>query len=89
MDLAVIYPLTHVIRRWGWVAAAALVLAAISLAVWLARRRAPYLLIGWLWYLGTLLPVIGLVQVGAASMADRYAYFPLVGIFFALVFRAA
>ena len=43
--------------------------------------RRPYLLFGWLWYLGTLVPVIGLVQVGAQSMADRYTYLPLIGIF--------
>lgn len=55
----------------------------------LAVRRAvsqPYLLVGWLWYLGTLVPVIGLVQVGAQSMADRYTYIPLIGLFIALVY---
>lgn len=49
-------------------------------ACWYCRRY-PYLLVGWLWYLGTLVPVIGLVQVGSQGMADRYTYFPLVGIF--------
>src|SRR5205823_6385135 len=53
------------------------------LAVREARRR-PYLLVGWLWYLGTLVPVIGLVQVGEQAMADRYTYVPLIGIFVAL-----
>ena len=46
----------------------------------------PYLLVGWLWFLGTLVPVIGLVQVGSAAMADRYTYFPLVGVFIAVAF---
>jgi len=46
-----------------------------------AARRRSYLLMGWLWYLGTLVPVIGLVQVGAQSMADRYSYVPLIGLF--------
>src|SRR5262249_46168360 len=45
----------------------------------------PYLLVGWLWYLGTLVPVIGLVQVGSQSMADRYTYIPLIGVCLALV----
>ena len=49
----------------------------------LARRR-PYLAVGWFWYLGTLVPVIGLVQVGMQSMADRYTYIPLIGIFIVL-----
>jgi tetratricopeptide (TPR) repeat protein len=44
-------------------------------------RRHPYLLVGWLWYIGTLVPVIGLVQVGAQAMADRYTYVPLIGVF--------
>ena len=56
--------------------------AASCLAVVL-RRRFPYLLVGWCWYLGTLFPVIGLVQVGGQAMADRYAYVPLMGIYIA------
>jgi len=59
---------------------AALALVALTLAVVALARRLPYLTVGWLWYLGTLLPVIGLVQVGQQAMADRYAYLPLVGI---------
>jgi tetratricopeptide (TPR) repeat protein len=57
-----------------------LILANISALLWQARGRR-YLLVGWLWFLGTLVPVIGLVQVGDAAMADRYAYIPLIGIF--------
>jgi tetratricopeptide (TPR) repeat protein len=64
--------------------AVALLLTVTVLAVALARRR-PYLLVGWFWYLGTLLPVIGLVQIGRQAMADRYTYIPLIGIFLACV----
>ncbi|MBK7551173.1 MAG: tetratricopeptide repeat protein [Syntrophaceae bacterium] len=49
-------------------------------AFWQARSR-PYLLVGWLWFIGTLVPVIGIVQVGAQAMADRYTYIPLIGLF--------
>ena len=64
---------------------AALVLAGITvLAGWAGRRRR-YLAVGWLWYLGTLVPVIGFVQVGAQSMADRYTYVPLIGLFVMVV----
>jgi tetratricopeptide (TPR) repeat protein len=90
-SLAVLYPLetrpgmdTH-----GWQNASALLLVAglFFLALRQARRR-PYLLTGWLWYLGTLVPVIGLVQVGDQSMADRYTYIPLIGVFLAVTWGA-
>lgn len=58
-----------------------LLLLAASWGVWRARSLAPYLVVGWLWFLGTLVPVIGLIQVGAQAMADRYGYIPLIGIF--------
>jgi tetratricopeptide (TPR) repeat protein len=64
-------------------------LAAISLLVWRGRRSRPYLLFGWLWFLGTLVPMIGVVQVGDQGMADRYAYLPYVGIFIAAVWGLA
>ncbi len=74
----------------SWRAAGAgLLLAALTwLAVGLARRR-PYLGVGWLWYLGTLVPVIGLVQVGSQAMADRYTYVPLTGVFIAAAWSLA
>lgn len=81
--LSVFYPL----QNWQtgqWMAAAALVLSISVLAVWMLRR-APYLFVGWFWYLGMLVPVVGLVQVGLQSIADRYTYLPLVGIFIAIV----
>jgi Flp pilus assembly protein TadD len=77
--LAVFYPYDKSIHLWQWCGALA-VLAAITWLVIRARRRQPYLLVGWLWYLGTLVPVIGLVQVGSQSMADRYTYVPLIGV---------
>jgi tetratricopeptide (TPR) repeat protein len=67
---------------------AALVLLAITAFAWRFRARR-YLLVGWLWFLGTLVPVIGLVQVGEAAMADRYAYIPLIGIFVMIAFGVA
>jgi tetratricopeptide (TPR) repeat protein len=65
------------------------VLAAVSGLVLAALRARPYLAVGWFWYVGTLVPVIGLVQVGLQSRADRYTYFPLLGIFVALAWAAA
>ena len=59
-----------------------LVLSALFLVLW---RRCPFLLMGWLWFLGTLVPVIGLIQVGDQSMADRYAYLPSLGVFILVV----
>jgi len=88
LHLAVFYPLPKHIA-WPLVATAAALLALISAAVWLERRRRPWLPVGWLWFLGTLVPVIGLVQVGDQAMADRYTYFPLIGIFIAVTFTIA
>jgi tetratricopeptide (TPR) repeat protein len=62
-----------------------LLLILVTLLVIIFTRRFPYLLVGWLWYLGTLVPVIGIVQAGSQSMADRYTYIPLVGIFLMIV----
>ncbi len=65
----------------GWeVAVAGAVLLAITAAVAILARRYPYLLVGWLWYLGTLVPVIGIVQVGSQALADRYTYVPMIGL---------
>jgi len=61
--------------------ASGLILIGITLVAIRLIRKVPYLAVGWFWYLGTLIPVIGLVQVGQQSMADRYAYIPLIGIF--------
>ena len=78
--LAVYYP--HPITRPAWqVAGAALVLIVITVGCLREMRRRPYLIVGWLWYLGTLVPVIEIVQAGTFSHADRYTYIPLIGIF--------
>jgi tetratricopeptide (TPR) repeat protein len=77
--------------RWPalWVAASALlVLGLTALAVWQARRR-PYLIVGWLWFLGMLVPVIGLVQAHVQALADRFAYVPVIGVFIMAVWAAA
>jgi Flp pilus assembly protein TadD len=73
---------------WVPVAAAVLLVGVSLVAVAQARLR-PYLPVGWFWYLGTLVPVVGLVQVGMHAHADRYTYLPLVGVFIVLVWSAA
>lgn len=78
--LTVFYP--YVAQRQLWqVVGAAIILIAVTAIVLRHVRRRPYLAVGWLWYLGMLVPVIGLVQVGYQSMADRYTYLPLIGVF--------
>ncbi len=86
--LAPIYPLLHTPNYRAGIAGAILLVAATLLLLWASRPR-KYLAVGWLWYLGTLVPVIGVVQVGQQSMADRYTYFPAVGIFILLAWSAA
>ena len=78
-DLAVLYPLPGEVQGVHAVLAL-LLLLGITVAAALASRRRPYLLMGWLWYLVTLVPVIGIIQVGLQSMADRYTYIPSIGI---------
>lgn len=87
VHLAVFYPLSKTIP-WPEIVLAASVLLVISAVVFLGARKQPWLLVGWLWYLGTLVPVIGLVQVGDQALADRYTYFPLIGIFWAVTLAA-
>jgi len=80
-NLAVFYPPSaQTLLSWQ-AAGAGLLLLLITLGVILANRRRPYLVVGWLWYLGTLVPVIGLVQAGSQAMADRFTYVPLIGLF--------
>jgi len=85
--LAVIYPFSTI--SFPQAAGAGLLLLAVSILCVAAARRRPYLLTGWLWYLGTLVPVIGLIQVGRQSSADRYTYLPLIGLFIIVVWGAA
>jgi Tfp pilus assembly protein PilF len=87
LQLCIFYPLELPVA-WSLIAASLVILAGVSIIVWLERQCQPWLIVGWLWFLVTLVPVIGLVQVGAQSMADRYTYFPLIGIFLAVAFSA-
>jgi tetratricopeptide (TPR) repeat protein len=87
--LVIFYPHPgDAIPAWS-TAAAALSLAAVTAAVARAAAARPYLAVGWLWYLGTLVPMIGLVQVGAQARADRYMYLPLIGLAILPAFGAA
>jgi protein O-mannosyl-transferase len=79
-NLSIFYPLVSGIPLWQTVGSAFFIVLATFLA-WRLRERYPFYLVGWLWYLGSLVPVIGIVQVGMQAMADRYTYIPLVGIF--------
>jgi Flp pilus assembly protein TadD len=80
-SLAVFYPHPGTSLPWWQAIAAGLLLIFITIGVIRAGRQHAYLAVGWLWYLGTLVPVIGLVQVGAQALADRYTYVPLIGLF--------
>ena len=81
--LSAFYPLTTPIPITS-VFIAAVVLLATTAAAWLTRHRSGFVLTGWLWFLGTLVPVIGLIQIGMQSHADRYTYVPYIGLFIAL-----
>ncbi len=88
VDLAVFYPYPKAWPVWQ-VATAALFLVVVTVSVIRVRQHARYWATGWFWYLGTLVPVIGLVQVGGQAMADRYTYIPLIGVFVAVVWGLA
>jgi len=78
--LAIFYPYPETFPLWK-VAGAVLILSFITFLAIRAVRKYPYLAVGWFWYIGTLIPVIGLVHVGFQAMADRYTYVPLIGLF--------
>lgn len=84
VNLATFYPHPGEDVSAAAAGAALIVLIALTVAAIALKDKRPYLLVGWLWYLGTLFPVIGLVQFGMHQMADRYTYVPLVGVFIAL-----
>ncbi|MGH8024234.1 MAG: tetratricopeptide repeat protein, partial [Limisphaerales bacterium] len=88
VDLALIYPYPHF---WplSAVLAAGAALLALSILFIIRAGRSPYLAVGWFWFLGTLVPVIGLVQVGVQAMADRYTYLPSIGIYLLVAWTAA
>jgi Flp pilus assembly protein TadD len=85
--LVIFYPRVP-LPAWQVAAAGLALMGGCLLVIWLARRQ-PWLMVGWLWYLVTLLPVLGLVQVGDQAMADRYTYVPLIGPFIMLAWSAA
>jgi protein O-mannosyl-transferase len=86
-DLAIYYPFPPTFSGWSVAGAVLLLVGATVTALCLARRW-PYIVVGWLWYLVTLLPVIGLIQLAAYSHADRYTYVPLIGVFLGLTWGA-
>ena len=85
--LAVIYPY-NLHPSFAQIGATALSLVLISVYVLVLARRWPYLATGWLWFIGTLVPVIGIIQVGAQAMADRYTYVPMTGLFIIVAWGA-
>jgi tetratricopeptide (TPR) repeat protein len=87
--LALIYPHEDGLLAIWKVLLAATVLTAVSVLVIINRKRAPYLLFGWLWFLCTLVPMIGLIQVGVQARADRYMYVSLIGILVAAIWGCA
>lgn len=87
--LAFLYPWPlHAPDNWALVSSATF-LVGITVFAWSERERRPYVLAGWLWFLGALVPVIGIVQVGSQARADRYAYFPKIGLLIAAVWLLA
>lgn len=88
LDLSVLYPHPGAWPLWMTVGSGLLVLTLSTLAFVEVRRR-PYYFVGWFWFLGVLVPVIGLVQVGIQSMADRYSYVPSIGVFVILIWAGA
>jgi protein O-mannosyl-transferase len=87
--LAVFYPHPESSLALWKVLAAGLLMATITVFAWIHRARRRYLLMGWLWYLAAMVPMIGIVQVGRQAMADRYAYLPFVGVFIIAVWGCA
>jgi protein O-mannosyl-transferase len=87
-DLAIVYPF-QTQGLMGLAIVAGLILGICSLAFIFLSRKQPYFFVGWFWFLGILVPVIGIVQVGSASMADRYTYLPSIGIFILLTWGMA
>ena len=86
-DLAVLYPMPPQWETWKVLGSLLLLLALTAMCVALARR-APHLIVGWLWFLGTLVPIIGLVSVGLHSIADRFTYIPYIGLLMAIAWSA-
>ena len=88
VNLSIFYPYNHNLAWWQW-GGAMVVLGLVTFVAMRTLRSAPWIMMGWLWYLGMLVPVIGFLQVGYQSMADRYTYVPVVGVFVMVVWSAA
>ncbi|MCC6795676.1 MAG: tetratricopeptide repeat protein [Candidatus Hydrogenedentes bacterium] len=88
-NLSPIYPLPEGGRAAWQVLLAGLLLIGVTGVLWMRRKRAPFALMGWLWYLGILVPAIGIVQVGFAAMADRYMYLPMTGVLVAVIWSGS
>jgi len=86
--LAILYPLSTSIQPSAAIASSILLIAVTACAIYF-RRTMPWIFAGWAWFLGTLIPVIGILQVGRQSMADRYTYIPHIGLFVAVIWSAA
>jgi Flp pilus assembly protein TadD len=87
-DMAIFYPYHEDLA--GWLVIASLVaLLVLTVAAYRARRTRPYFTLGWFWFFGTLVPVIGIVQVGTQAIADRYTYVPYIGLFVAIAWGSA
>jgi len=87
--LAVLYPFPHNGAPMWEMALAGMLLAGLSVVAWGERRTRPWMLIGWVWYLVMLLPVVGIIQVGRQAHADRYTYLPQIGIYVAVTWLVA
>src|SRR6266480_6116181 len=88
-DLGVYYPYTTSGTPAWQIICAAFLLIGITAICFFQRKIRPYLVVGWLWFLGALVPVIGIVQVGGQTMADRYFYIPSIGLFIVIAFGLA
>ena len=86
--LAVFYPYQTDSLKTSQVILAFLLLLIISVFLWIWRRKYPFLLIGWFWFLGMLVPMIGLIQVGSQARADRYTYLPMIGLYILVTWGA-
>ena len=84
INLSIFYPYYYHVPLWR-VAGACILLILVTVLAVKSIKHKPFFIVGWLWYLGTLVPVIGLVQVGSQAMADRYTYIPLIGLFIVIV----
>lgn len=83
INLALFYPYPETLQWWK-ILGAFFMISSITFFIVLKMKQMPYLFVGWLWFIGILVPVIGIVQIGGQSMADRYTYIPLIGLFIML-----